>query len=94
MTSAPKSRSRLHIDWTRCDGRGLCIELLPGVLHRDPWGYPLVSDGSRDPEIPASTLRDARAAVGRCPRLALSLVTSTPKNDEGQAQPRRRRGYG
>ena len=22
---------RLHIDWTRCDGRGLCAELLPGV---------------------------------------------------------------
>ena len=20
---------RLHIDWTRCDGRGLCTELLP-----------------------------------------------------------------
>ncbi|MFY9922219.1 MAG: ferredoxin [Mycobacterium sp.] len=92
MTSTPKSESRLHIDWTRCDGRGLCIELLPGVLHRDPWGYPLVRDGSRDPEIPARALRDARAAVGRCPRLALSLVTSTPRNDERQALPRRRHG--
>ena len=34
---------------------------------------------------PPDALRDARAAVGRCPRLALSLVTSTSKNDERQA---------
>lgn len=30
----------LHIDWTKCDGRGLCTELLPTVLGRDDWGYP------------------------------------------------------
>ena len=88
MTAA-KPQSRLHIDWTRCDGRGLCIELLPGVLRRDPWGYPLVRDGSREPEIPATALGEARAAVDRCPRLALTLIT--PKADERQAEPRHRR---
>jgi hypothetical protein len=31
---------RLHIDWTRYDGRGLCVELLPGLLSRDDWAYP------------------------------------------------------
>jgi ferredoxin len=31
----------LHIDWTACDGRGLCTELLPDLLQRDDWGYPL-----------------------------------------------------
>jgi len=31
-------KTHLHIDWTSCDGRGLCVELLPGVLDRDDWG--------------------------------------------------------
>ncbi|HTI78129.1 MAG TPA: ferredoxin [Mycobacterium sp.] len=66
------------MDWTRCDGRGLCVELLPEVLRRDPWGYPQPRDGSREPVVPAPAVRDAHAAVGRCPRLALSLLTSTP----------------
>lgn len=69
--------SRLHIDWTRCDGRGLCAELLPSVLDRDDWGYPSARDGSREPAVPAQTLADARRAVARCPRLAISLVTRT-----------------
>jgi ferredoxin len=30
--------ARLHIDWTGCDGRGLCTELLPELLDRDEWG--------------------------------------------------------
>ncbi|WP_280826736.1 ferredoxin [Mycobacterium sp. OTB74] len=87
MNAAGESQSRLHIDWTRCDGRGLCTELLPGILRRDTWGYPLARDGEREPAIPAEVLRDARAAVGRCPRLALSVVTSTPKTIERQVKP-------
>lgn len=65
--------TRLHIDWTRCDGRGLCTELLPDLLTRDEWGYPLSIQGSREPEIPADLRRYATAAVKRCPRLALQL---------------------
>ncbi|WP_123024434.1 ferredoxin [Mycolicibacterium stellerae] len=75
MRPSAKSQ-RLHIDWTRCDGRGLCTELLPGVLSRDDWGYPLARDGSREPPIPACDMTEARAAVNRCPRLALSLISS------------------
>jgi len=67
----------LHIDWTRCDGRGLCTELLPGLLRRDDWGYPLVRGGFRDPAIPPGDVAQARIAVDRCPRLALSLITPT-----------------
>ena len=74
-----KPSVQLHIDWTRCDGRGLCSELLPEVLGRDDWGYPLARDGSRQPLIPPAAGAYARAAVRRCPRLALSLVTSAPK---------------
>lgn len=70
--------ARLHIDWTRCDGRGLCTELLPRLLDRDDWGYPLALDGSREPSISVRYLSDARRAVERCPRLALTLLESAP----------------
>jgi ferredoxin len=57
----------------RCDGRGLCLELLPELLQSDPWGYPLNRDGSVDVEVPTSLAADARRAVRDCPRLALRL---------------------
>jgi ferredoxin len=63
---------RLHIDWTLCDGRGLCAELLPEVLVEDDWGFPLSRDGSAAPAVPEKA---ARRAVDRCPALALRLVT-------------------
>jgi ferredoxin len=66
---------RLHIDWTRCHGRGLCTELLPRLLARDVWGYPHAQDGSREPAVPHTALSQARTAVDLCPRLALSLIT-------------------
>lgn len=68
---------RLHIDWTRCDGRGLCTELLPTLLNRDDWGYPLARNGFPE-AIPADSQRYAAAAVKRCPRLALRLVDQEP----------------
>jgi len=63
----------LHIDWTACDGRGLCAELLPELFDRDPWGYPLVRDGVAEPDVPALLDGHARRAVDACPRLALHL---------------------
>ena len=91
MNAVNKPESRLHIDWTRCDGRGLCTELLPEVLRRDPWGYPLARDGAREPAIPAKALDNARAAVSRCPRLALSVIAS-PKAEKRQGKtPRQHR---
>jgi ferredoxin len=67
----------LHIDWTRCDGRGLCTELLSGVLDRDDWGYP-VARGKLGRERTDVPIRDgdreaAQEAVSLCPVLALSL---------------------
>jgi ferredoxin len=67
--------SRLHIDWTRCDGRGLCGELLPEVLAEDDWGYPVARDGRPEPGVPESLEGHARRAVRDCPRLALRLIT-------------------
>ncbi len=74
MKPSTAAVTRLHIDWTRCDGRGLCTELLPRILTRDDWGYPMAFDGAREPTVPRQCLPDARRAVTRCPRLALSLI--------------------
>ena len=63
----------LHIDWTRCDGRGLCAELLPELLERDDWGYPRVRDGSREIAVPRALRRHAADAVSACPVLALRM---------------------
>lgn len=66
--------SRLHIDWTRCEGRGLCTELLPELLARDDWGYPLSRNRGREPEVPDEHRRFAKQAVKRCPKMALRLL--------------------
>jgi len=67
---------RLHIDWTACDGRGLCTELLPETLDRDPWGYPVPRDGSREPAVPVESAAHAKRAARLCPTLALRLRDS------------------
>ncbi|MDF2442094.1 MAG: hypothetical protein JWR01_297 [Subtercola sp.] len=67
----------LHIDWTLCDGRGLCTELLPESLARDEWGYPVgrtpVTAERSDVPVPRASVAAARDAVALCPRQALSL---------------------
>lgn len=63
------SSQRLPVDWPRCDGRGLCHELLPELISLDEWGYPIV----RGPVEPAQRAA-ARTAVASCPRLAVRLV--------------------
>ena len=65
---------KLHIDWTACDGRGLCIELLPEVLAEDDWGYPVARDGAgNDVEVPKGIRTHVHRAVAQCPRAALRL---------------------
>jgi ferredoxin len=61
----------LHIDWTRCRGRGLCVELLPELMDRDEDGYPLTET---DVPIPRALRAHAGRAVRDCPRLALRLA--------------------
>jgi ferredoxin len=61
--------NKLEIDWTRCDGHGLCATLLPDDIVLDEWGFPLL----RGREITAGEVPDARRAVLACPALALRL---------------------
>jgi ferredoxin len=66
--------TRLHVDWTRCDGHGGCAELLPRLLTTDDWGFPLSRDGRPDPEVTRRDEPAARHAVNSCPLMALSLL--------------------
>jgi ferredoxin len=60
----------LRIDRIRCDGHGLCAELLPELIAIDDWGYPIIKAGT----VPASLVQHARRAVDACPVLALRLA--------------------
>ncbi|HKG49965.1 MAG TPA: ferredoxin [Actinomycetales bacterium] len=64
---------RLHVDWTACDARGTCLDLLPELLEADDWGYPLARTGEAAPAVPPSSRDYAVQAVRECPRMALRL---------------------
>lgn len=55
---------KIAIDWTRCDGHGLCAALAPDRIARDEWGFPMLGQAPW-PEA------DARRVVAACPALAL-----------------------
>jgi NADH:ubiquinone oxidoreductase subunit F (NADH-binding)/ferredoxin len=63
-------RHRLVVDWTRCDGHGLCAHLAPELIRLDGRGYPVLLDIP----VPPWLEKDARQAVDMCPALALRLV--------------------
>ncbi|MEV4810767.1 NADH-ubiquinone oxidoreductase-F iron-sulfur binding region domain-containing protein [Micromonospora avicenniae] len=61
---------RLTLDWSRCDGHGLCAHVVPDFIRLDANGYPAF------PPTPVPTwLREgATKAVKVCPELALRLT--------------------
>lgn len=59
----------IAVDRVRCDGRGLCAELLPELIRVDDWGYPIVAPGP----VPEHLMAHAQKAVASCPVLALAL---------------------
>jgi ferredoxin len=61
---------RVEVDWTRCDGHGLCALLLPENVVADHAGFPVIADA----EIGPDDLRHARRAAAACPALALRVV--------------------
>jgi ferredoxin len=56
---------RLVVDWTRCDGHGLCAALAPDHVGLDEWGFPVI-----DPDLPEG---EARRLAQACPVLALRV---------------------
>lgn len=59
----------LSVDPILCDAHGHCAELLPELIRRDEWGYPILSASA----VPVELTEDARRAVSSCPRMALLL---------------------
>ena len=62
--------NRLEVDRIRCDGHGMCAELLPELITLDDWGFPMIKPGP----LPSSLADHARSAVEACPVLALRLA--------------------
>ncbi|MFG1672414.1 ferredoxin [Streptomyces sp. Y7] len=63
---------RFALDWTLCDGHGLCADVVPQLIQLGPDGYPVVSTATIPPYLAAR----AKAAVRRCPALALRIEGS------------------
>jgi len=68
---------RLHIDWIKCDGYGLCGDYAPDVIELDEWRYPIVDGGPIDQAL----LDEVQRAVDCCPMKALTLVETSPETD-------------
>ena len=67
------SRYRLRVNPVACDAFGYCAELVPEIVLRDEWGYPIIVESS----IPPHLFELAQRAVRECPRRALFLERSS-----------------
>jgi ferredoxin len=75
----------IQVDRIRCDGYGMCAELLPEMIDLDDWGYPILRPGP----VPPDLLQLSKRAVDVCPVLALRLASvATARRPIGAAAPR------
>ncbi|MGW0463723.1 NADH-ubiquinone oxidoreductase-F iron-sulfur binding region domain-containing protein [Streptomyces sp. NPDC003027] len=63
------SGEKLAVDWTLCQGHGLCADIVPELIRLGPDGYPALADTS----VPVHLRGRAQRAVRRCPALALRV---------------------
>ncbi|MFI0454067.1 NADH-ubiquinone oxidoreductase-F iron-sulfur binding region domain-containing protein [Actinomadura sp. 6N118] len=75
LPAETEAQLQLEVDWSRCDGHGLCADILRGIVRMDEYNYPVIPG---EP-IPSMLESDARRAVAMCPGLALRLVQRVPK---------------
>jgi len=80
--------ARLRVNPIMCEAHGLCAELLPELIRRDDWGYPIIDEQ----EVPPELLRLARKAAGACPTLALLLDERRDQGRRGMVQALVRQG--
>ncbi|MQY02475.1 NADH-quinone oxidoreductase subunit NuoF family protein [Actinomadura macrotermitis] len=64
------SEGRVAIDWSRCDGHGLCAYLVPELIQLDRYGFPVVLGT----DVPSWLEKDVQRAVAMCPALALRMT--------------------
>jgi ferredoxin len=63
-----------HLDRIRCDGYGMCAEIVPELIALDDWGFPILREGT----VPDHLVELAQRAVDVCPVLALRLARADP----------------
>ncbi len=64
----------IAVDRIRCDGHGLCADLIPEMIRLDDWGYPIIESAP----VSAAVRQHANRAVDSCPVLALRLEHRQP----------------
>ncbi|MEE1938927.1 NADH-ubiquinone oxidoreductase-F iron-sulfur binding region domain-containing protein [Streptomyces sp. TRM 70361] len=64
-----EKKEKLLVDWTLCQGHGLCADIVPDVVRLGPDGYPSKATYS----VPGEVRQQALRAVRRCPALALRI---------------------
>jgi NADH:ubiquinone oxidoreductase subunit F (NADH-binding)/ferredoxin len=64
---------KLAVDWSRCDGHGLCSAVAPEIIRLDANGFPAFPQTALPPWLEIG----ARRAVNVCPALALRLTETT-----------------
>jgi ferredoxin len=65
-----KNDAKLRVNPIQCEAHGICAGMLPELIHRDTWGYPILVSSS----VPADLEPLAKRAVALCPTLALLLA--------------------
>ncbi|MFI9582133.1 ferredoxin [Streptomyces sp. NPDC052236] len=63
------SGEKVAVDWTLCQGHGLCADIIPELIRLGPDGFPAVADAT----VPMHLRANAQRAVRRCPALALRI---------------------
>ncbi|HZG05854.1 MAG TPA: NADH-ubiquinone oxidoreductase-F iron-sulfur binding region domain-containing protein [Streptomyces sp.] len=64
-----ESPEKLVVDWTLCQGHGLCADIVPDVIRLGSDGYPAKAASP----VPGHLRQQALRAVRRCPALALRI---------------------
>ncbi|MFI6639764.1 ferredoxin [Streptomyces sp. NPDC050504] len=75
------SGEALAVDWTLCQGHGLCADLAPELITMGADGYPKLSG----PSVPVHLRSRAQRAVRRCPALALRIEQAPAAHTEKRA---------
>jgi NADH:ubiquinone oxidoreductase subunit F (NADH-binding)/ferredoxin len=71
---------QLIVDWSRCEGHGLCAHLVPELIHLDSNGFPVIMPIP----VPPWLEKDAQQSVEMCPALALRLAADPKKRGAGK----------
>ncbi|SDE85322.1 ferredoxin [Blastococcus fimeti] len=62
---------RVSIDPATCQGHGRCYDLAPDLFGEDEEGYAVLTDLTRDRDVPEGREDDARLAAANCPESAV-----------------------